>query len=210
MAEHYPTSLYLKDGTLLVQPPAIEGYVERIRPNIQTKQPLYLVSHNGNLFTLSPQQAQPPSPPGSALMLGNMEEYKQTIMKVESERGVYQIMHAHAVCDVRSVVAVRRAFHAVPQHHHDQKDDRFAEDSSWFNVWSRVDERTSSDDEDEGGDEGFNKSGNKPYLKMKRSFELLLNTGRVVRFEVCDCCFVVIFSSRTDVVRCKGSLPPRG
>ncbi|KAF9454744.1 hypothetical protein P691DRAFT_716543 [Macrolepiota fuliginosa MF-IS2] len=187
VAEHYPTFLYPKNGTALVQPPAIEGYVERIRPNTQTKQPLYLANHNGDLFTLSPQQAQPPSPPGSALMLGNMEEYKQTLMKVEIERGIYQIMHASAVCDLRSVVAVRRAVHAVPQHRHDQKDDRLAEESSWFNVWSRLDEGTDSDDEDEGGEEGLNKAGDRAYLKMKRSFELLLNTGRVVRFEVHSC-----------------------
>ncbi|KAJ3568113.1 hypothetical protein NP233_g5925 [Leucocoprinus birnbaumii] len=184
VAEHYPTFLNFKNGTPLVQPPAIEGYVERIRTNTQTKQSLYLVSHNGNLFTLSPQQAQPPSPPGAALMLGNMDEYKSTIMKVEIERGIYQLMHAHGVVDLRSVVAVRRAFQTVPQQHHDQKDDRLAEESSWFNVWSRVDERTNSDNEDEGGEEGLGKSDDKAYLRTKRSFELLLSTGRVVRFEV--------------------------
>lgn len=184
VAEHYPTFLHLRNGTPLVQPPAIEGYVERIRPNTQSKQPLYLVSHNGNLFTLSPQQAQPPSPPGAALVLGNMDEYKQTTMKVEIKRGIYQLMHSHGVCDLRSVVAVRRAFQTVPQHHHDQEDDRLAEESSWFNVWSRMDERTDSDDEDEGGEEGLSKSDDKVYLRMKRSFELMLNSGRVVRFEV--------------------------
>lgn len=199
MTEHYPTFLYLKNGRVLVQPPAIEGYVERIRPNTQTKQSLYLVSHNGNLFTLSPQQAQPPSPPGSALMLGNIEEYKQTLMKVEIERGIYQIMHANAVCGLRSIIAVRRASHVVPQHHHDQKDDHLAEESFWFNVWSRADERTDSDDEDEGGEEGLSKISNRPLLRMKRSFELLLNTGRVVRFEVRDCCNEFILGNRADV-----------
>jgi hypothetical protein len=212
VAEHYPTSLHLKNGTPLVQPPAIEGYVERIRQNTQIKQSLYLVSHNGNLFTLSPHQAQPPSPPGSALMLGNMEEYKQTIMRMEVERGIYQLMHAHGVCDLRSVVAVRRAFHVVPQHHHDQKDDRLAEESSWFNVWSRVDERTNSDNEDEGGEEGLieGAASDKPYLKMKRSFELLLNTGRVVRFEVCDCYGWFILSSDVGLYDYIGPLTPRG
>ncbi|XP_006462707.1 hypothetical protein AGABI2DRAFT_207264 [Agaricus bisporus var. bisporus H97] len=135
VAEHFPTSLYLKDGTLLVQPPDIEGYVNRIRANTQSKQLLYLATHDGHLFTISPQQAQPPSPPGSALLLDSIEEYKQRLTKVEFERGIYQIMHAHAVFDLRNVVAVRRAFQI-------------------------------------------------PHLRMKRSFELLLNNGRVQRFEV--------------------------
>ncbi len=119
-------------------------------------------------------------------MLGNMEEYKQNITKVEIERGIYQIMHAHAVCDLRSVVAVRRASQAVPPQHHDQKD--LTDEASWFNIWSRTDERTDSEDEDEGGEEGLNKASDRTHLRTKRSFELLLNTGRVVRFEVRDYC----------------------
>jgi hypothetical protein len=198
VAEHYPTFLHLKNGTPLVQPPAIEGFVERIRPNSQAKQPLYLVSHNGNLFTLSSHNAEPPSPPGSALMSGDIEEYKQNTMEVEIKRGIYQLMHAHGVCELRNVVAVRRAFQTVPQHHHDQKDDRLTEESSWFNVWSQVDERTNSDNEDGGGEAGLSKLNDKPYLRMKRSFELLLNTGRVVRFEVCGYFRGFILSERAD------------
>jgi len=186
VAEHYPTFLHLKNGMPLVQPPAIEGYVEHIRPGTQAKQSLYLVSHCGNLFTLSPHRAQPPSPPGCALMSKSLEEYKQTTMKVEIKRGIYHLMHAHGFCDLRSIVVVQRAYQLVPQRHHNQKDDRLAEESSWFHGSFRGDETMDSDDEDEGGDENLNRSDHKPYLRMKRSFELLLNTGRVVRFEVRD------------------------
>lgn len=115
-----------------------------------------------------------------------MEEYKQNITRMEIERGIYQIMHAHAVCDLRSVITVRRASQVVPPQHHDQKD--LTSETSWFNVWAQTDERTDSDDEDEGGEEGLNKVVERSYLRMKRSFELLLNTGRVVRFEVRDYC----------------------
>jgi hypothetical protein len=104
---------------------------------------------------------------------------------VEIERGIYQIMHSNGVCDLRNVLAVRRASQLTPQHRHDQKNDHLAEDNSWFDVWAQVDERSASDDEDEGGEEGINKALDKPRLKMKRSFELLLNTGHIVRFEVC-------------------------
>jgi len=185
VAEHYPTFLHLKNGIPFAQPPAIEGYVEHIRPGTQAKQSLYLVSHCGNLFTLSPHRAQPPPPPGCALMSSSLEEYKHTTMKVEIKRGIYHLMHAHGVCDLRSIVMVQRAFQLVPQRHHNQKDDRLTEES-WFHDSSQVDERMDSDDEDEGGDESLNRSDHKPYLRMKRSFELLLNTGRVIRFEVRD------------------------
>lgn len=194
MAEHFPTCLYLKDGTLLVQPPEIEGYVNRIRANTQTKQSLYLASHNGYLFTLLPQQAQPPSPPGSALLLDNLEEYKQRTRKVELERGIYQVMHAHAAFDLRSVVAVRRAFQITPQHRHDQMDGE-----NILSVWARVSEISRSDDEDEGEEEGLNAAADKPHLRMKRSFELLLSNGHVVRFEVSDCRPGAVFSNWTHV-----------
>jgi len=118
-------------------------------------------------------------------MSSSLEEYKQTTMKVEIKRGIYHLMHAHGVCDLRSIVMVQRAFQLVPQRHHNQKDDQLAEES-WFHDSSQVDERMDSDDEDEGGDESLNRSDRKPYLRMKRSFELLLNTGRVIRFEVRD------------------------
>jgi hypothetical protein len=144
---------------------------------------LYLATHNGYLFTISPQQAQPPSPPGSALLLDNIEEYKRRTKKVELERGIYQIMHAHAVFDLRSVVAVRRAFRIIPQHHHDQMDGENRPD-----VWAGLSETSHGDNEDEGGEEGINTAADKSHFRMKRSFELLLNNGRVVRFEVSDCC----------------------
>jgi hypothetical protein len=46
-------------------------------------------------------------------------------------------------------------------------------------------ERTESDNEDEGGDQGLTETADKPKLRMQRSFELLLKTGQIVRFEVC-------------------------
>lgn len=99
------------------------------------------------------------------------------------KRGSAQILVAHGVCDLRSVLAIRRAFQLVPAAMHrgeaDAADDR-------FEAWS--DEPGShSDDEDEGGDDGMAKSADKPMLRQQRAFELLLVTGHVVRFEVNFC-----------------------
>jgi hypothetical protein len=101
-----------------------------------------------------------------------------------------QVIHATGVCDLRNILTVRRAFHLVPQHSHSvedvsgaQKNSRaHGEDDEWLGTWAV--ERSDSDDEDEGGEQGLAKTADKSKLKMQRSFELLLNTGHVVRFEV--------------------------
>jgi hypothetical protein len=99
-------------------------------------------------------------------------------------------MQATGVCDLRSILTVRRAFHLVPQHSHSVEDVRGGQtnsrsreaDGEWLDTWAV--EATDSDNEDEGGQEGLEKTADKPRMKMRRSFELLLKTGHVVRFEV--------------------------
>ncbi|KAF8895412.1 Pleckstrin homology domain-containing protein [Infundibulicybe gibba] len=136
LAEHFPNSIHLKDGNRLLEPPAIEGYLERIKPNTQMKQSLYLSTHDGNLFTLSPAAAHPPDPPG--LLPVHTDSPGKCLREAERIRGTKQIMGAFGVSDLRSILLVQ---------------------------------------------EGLAKSQDKPRLKMKRSFELLLTTGHVVRFE---------------------------
>ena len=85
--------------------------------------------------------------------------------------------------DLRSIVAIRRAFQPVPSQTHTvnevQDDDR-----AWFEAWVEREERSSEDDIDQGGDVALAQAYNGTLIKMRRSFELLLNTGRVMRFEV--------------------------
>jgi hypothetical protein len=113
-----------------------------------------------------------------------------TLRQTEVKRGTQQVMRAMGVCDLRSILTVRRSFHLVPQHSHSVEDVGVAqkgsrsqdEDDEWLGTWAV--ERTDSDIEDEGGEQGLAKSTDKPKLKMQRSFELLLKTGHVIRFEV--------------------------
>ncbi|RDB17902.1 Meiotically up-regulated gene 56 protein [Hypsizygus marmoreus] len=185
LAEHYPTHIHLRNGSRLHAPPAVEGYLERIRPNTQAKQGIYLTTHDGNLFLLAPGRAHPPSPPGLAPDSPDIESFAQALRKSEAQRGALQIMDAVGVGDLRSVLLIRRAFHVAAQPvHNERKSD---DDDIFFSIWSQPEQRTQSDEEDEGGQEALTKSEDKPLLRMRRSFELLLTTGHVIRFEAHSC-----------------------
>ena len=179
MARHASTHTHLKNGRRLDEPPAIEGYLDRIS---QTKKQTYLTTHNGNLYILNSHAAFPPLPPGLAPMTNQLLDI-QSLWQAEIRRGINQVIMATGMCDLRSIVAVRRAFHSAPMQMHDQMEPH-ADDISWLGICENSEQRTADDEEDEGGDLGLSKSADRTRLKMRRSFELLLNTGHVVRFEV--------------------------
>ncbi|KAF7985501.1 hypothetical protein HWV62_3705 [Athelia sp. TMB] len=189
LGEHRQATVSMRNGSKLHEPPAIEGYLDRIKPNTQSKEPIYMASHDGYIFSLAPSNANPPSPPG----LHPPKETTETLRETEVRRGVQQVMHAMGVCDVRAILTVRRAFHQVAQQSHTVHDTVPAPNGSgsqdqnldWLGTW---DVETNADDEhDIGGDEGLSRSTDKPKLKMQRSFELLLKSGRVIRFEAYSC-----------------------
>ncbi|KAL4250079.1 hypothetical protein ABKN59_004898 [Abortiporus biennis] len=183
LKQHNPTRFHLRDGTRLDEPPAIEGYLERIRPNTQLKQSVYLSTHDGYIFALSPTHANPPMSPGPPCE----GQTSQSLRDAEIRRGTRQIMLATGMSDLRSIVAVRRAFQVVPiaMEQPLRKDRRNWEDEEQF--WTVV-ERHDSDLEDQGGEEGLIKATvDRPVMRMRRSFELLLTSGRVIRFEAYSC-----------------------
>ena len=63
VGEHRPTTVTLEDGTQLREPPAVEGYLYRIKPNSQSRTQVYLSVHGGCLFSIHPSRAYPPRPP---------------------------------------------------------------------------------------------------------------------------------------------------
>jgi hypothetical protein len=183
LAEHAPSHLHLKNGNRLHEPPSIEGFLDRIKPNTPGKQSLYLSTHEGNLFISTSQHAYPPSPPGLAPEIEDLDEYAQALRQSEIERGAMQIMHASGVNDLRSILIIRRAFHYIPQsRHHEQESSQ--DNDIMFGIWSQSEERTPEDDEDVGGDEALALTSDKGKLRLRRSFELLMTSGNVVRFEV--------------------------
>ncbi|RPD62431.1 hypothetical protein L226DRAFT_544250 [Lentinus tigrinus ALCF2SS1-7] len=196
LRRHYPTRLHMKDGTRLDEPPAVEGYLDRIRPNSQLKQSLYLVTHDGYLFTLAPTHAHQPPPPGAAVntpvasgtafSTTSLPGSTETRRKSEVRRGQLQILEATGMSDLRNIVAVRRAFQFIPHQREQIEAPQLNdwEDSETF--WAQVD-RSESDDEDAGGEIGIARARDKARLRLRRSFELLLTSGRVIRFEAYSC-----------------------
>lgn len=154
----------------MYEPPAIEGYLDRVKQ--QGRQRVYLVTHDGNLFSLSPTDANPPLPPSahlSRLISGlkpGVEEYSQTLFENEVWRGAEQIRTAHGTLDLRSIRSVRRAYGPLSQ------------DDGEHVAHDAVDAR------DEGGHHGHAQAHDRVQLHLRRAFDIALASGLVIRFEV--------------------------
>jgi hypothetical protein len=199
---HFPTHLHLKDGNKLNEPPAIEGYLDRIRPNTQIHHAVYVSTHDGYIVCSTPAHANPPPPPsvrhalqGNASAAGSGAG-ELTLREREVRRGARQMLESDGIIDMRSVLVVRRAFQSSAHRREDpQSEVRAAQKNQATKPWEEDEsfgdavERTASDDEDEGGEQGLTNvsaAGGKTALKMRRSFELVLKTGQIVRYEVSD------------------------
>ncbi|KAJ4482213.1 Pleckstrin homology domain-containing protein [Lentinula aciculospora] len=186
VAQHHSEFVHRKDGARLGEPPSIEGYVDHVKPNTHVKQALYLATHDGNLFVLNPSRAHPPTPLGATLQpIETDVGYAYTLRKSEVKRGIQQLLDANGVVDLRSILVVRRAVHPTMQPTHNLREH---DDASYLNVGETL-AVSQSDQEDIGGEEGLNRSENQRELRMKRSFELLLENGHILRFETFSCMF---------------------
>lgn len=184
LEQHSLSRVRLKDGTRLDEPPAIEGYLDRIRPTSQLKNSMYLSTHNGYIFFTSAVQALPPPPPGVALPT-DIDDIDP--LRRETLRGAQQIIRASGMTDLRSILVVRRAFQMVPR----QREDIATQDPAstvWEDdarFWAQT-ESYEDDHDDVGGEEGLAKASDRAERRLRRCFELLLTSGHVVRFEVCS------------------------
>ncbi|CUA72521.1 Nuclear pore complex protein Nup214 [Rhizoctonia solani] len=185
---HAPTHVSLTDGSHLDEPPAVEGYLHRIKPKTLTRTNVYLTSHDGYLFTLRYADAEPPMPP--VLIQEPFDNAgRRKVYEKELRRARCMILNSDGYIDLRSILAVRRAVEPTPpigtidigatrsRRLSDDTQDHEDFDDAW------VDQTDASDGEDEGGDEPLARNDDKTRLKMKRSFELIMRSGRVVRFE---------------------------
>ncbi|KAK2465224.1 hypothetical protein APHAL10511_002578 [Amanita phalloides] len=172
LAEHFPDHIYLKNGDRINEPPGVEGYLKRIHPNSSTKHLTYLSTHDGNLFVLRTDRAYPPIPPG---LFPHSVPSESSAKEAEIRRGAMQIMHASGVCDLRKILAVRRAFQSVPSHAHREHGQRHND-----NAPPRNEELSADDDEDRG--ERVDDDSDR-QMRIRRTFELLLENGNVIRFQ---------------------------
>ncbi|KAG8826289.1 hypothetical protein FRC19_009348 [Serendipita sp. 401] len=123
VAEHFPTRLALGNDTVLREPPAIEGYLYRYKPETHLKDPIYLATHNSNIFFIPQQHAHPPQPPTAAMQdepidqdqtSPNPDSSSRAATPVitrasEVRRGAAQILNAKSFLDMRTIETVRRA-----------------------------------------------------------------------------------------------------
>ncbi|CAB4488022.1 unnamed protein product [Rhizophagus irregularis] len=134
--EHYPTTIKLRDGTKLTEPPPIEGYLIKITNNkSQNKKSkkLYFTSQNNYLFFLNPLKASPPPPPNVSTVTtdgdgiqfcDNTQQHpliyavspyiqdkivgdNDTFMKSDMKRKVKQILHANGFIDLTEIAEIK-------------------------------------------------------------------------------------------------------
>ena len=111
--------------------------------------------------------------------------------EAELRRGARQIMEAFGSSDLWDIVAVRKSFQLV-SNSRTAAPAKAKDLDEWAGVWvSESGHRSNhgmtveNEEGDEGGDEALARAADKDRLRIKRSFELLLVSGQVFRFEVC-------------------------
>jgi len=189
IGEHASSYLHLTDGSRLYEPPGVEGFVERVRAGggKMARQAVCLSTHDGLLFVLPPGYAHPPHPPGTMAPPPPGNDAARTLREQEIRRGAAQVLSARGVTDLRNVIAVRRAEEIIPRSSVDPASvlQWMDEAGAGLEARPRPLAREAGDEEDAGGANGLQVAGSDPAtMRMKRSFELVMQTGRVVRFEV--------------------------
>lgn len=155
------------------------------------------MTHDDNLFSLLPSDANPPLPPSahvSRFMSGlkpSVEEYSQSLFESEVWRGAEQICTAHGMLDLRSIRIVRRAYHPLSQ------------DDGAHVAHDAVDAR------DAGGHQGHVHVHDRAQLHLRRAFDVVLASGPVIRFEVRSCTQMRVVDTILLTPRMTGTFSPR-
>lgn len=180
---------------------AVEGYLHRIKPKTSSRTNVYITTHDGCLFSLRYADAEPPAPP--VLLQAPLDAAgHRAAREREIWRARCMILDADGYIDLRSILAVRRAVEINPSSgaidtgaaRGGSLPQDTGDDDDHSEQW--IDQADESDDEDEGGDDVLSGNPDRMRLKMKRSFELIMRSGRVVRFEV-SCCVSTAPGTRT-------------
>jgi len=188
LGQHYPATIHLPDGTKVHEPPCIEGYLDRIKPNGQSKQHIYLSSHDGHLFALLPSNSHAPVPPNVHLSRALSShpneslEYTRAFREAEVARGASQIAAAFEAFDLRNIRQIRRATHETIVH-----DARTHATATVAGGSVGNQDILTGDEADIGGAEGLAQAHDKSQLRVRRCFEIVMISGYVIRFETYSC-----------------------
>ncbi|KAG2151386.1 hypothetical protein DEU56DRAFT_777628 [Suillus clintonianus] len=188
LGQHYPATIHLPDGTKVHEPPCVEGYLDRIKSSSQTKQHIYLTSHDGHLFALWPSNSHAPVPPNvhlsRALSSHHNEslEYTRALREAEVARGAAQIAAAFEAFDLRNIREIRRTTH---ENIVDDASTHATANVAGGSVGNQ--DILNRDEDDIGGAEGLVQARDKNELRVRRCFEIVMISGRVIRFETYSC-----------------------
>lgn len=197
VATHIITKARLADGSELEEPEGIEGYLYRLKLKTQARTNVYISSHDGYLFTLQTAHANPPPIP-QANSLGDSTDASSAptsyTREDEIRRAASQILKSSGYMDLRDIVEVRRpskhkgatASSHSPHHSPESTNDTNAPGHERDDDFPSPDpsHEVDSDSEEPGGEAHLAAHPNTPHLKLKRTFELVLRSGMILRFEV--------------------------
>ena len=179
------------NGSVINEPPAIEGYLYRIRPNSQARSNAYLSTHNSNLFTLTYRHASPPAVPNLRPDVestnGSDTDAMKNAIDPQNElfRGSEQVLHANGFIDLRDIVTVRMAIGtSAPSHRGAPLNDSELGGPRLVDIDHDNDLRAMLDQGAGTGAEGEWPEEEDEAMRVRRSFEMVMRTGTIIRLEV--------------------------
>lgn len=142
---------------------------------------VYLSTHDSLLCSLAAENTTMPPKPTD---VSTFSKEEAEILRDEKRRLRSQLVHTRSFWDMRDVLVVRRASH--PTSDSDRRSSAALSDLEEEVTDTPEPRRADSDVEDEGEDEDdMVKTANRGRLKRYRSFEIVLKSGKILRFEVC-------------------------
>lgn len=227
-AVHYPHTMHTATGKTLREPPAIEGFLWRVKAASGALTRVYVSTHDGLLFVSRPSRAYPPerfvtnksgpspasdgrsrqrrgSAGGEETLAGmgrrvfdfmattpsSLEEVDDRIAAFrtfERRRQLEQVSHADGYVDVRDICLIQCIEGSGPAHRPsvDEPDGSSSDSNSVKERKDAADgtaDSSDAEDEDVGGEEGYDLAQDRAALKRRRQFEVTMSNGRTIRLE---------------------------
>ncbi|WWC88719.1 uncharacterized protein L201_003632 [Kwoniella dendrophila CBS 6074] len=184
-AKHQPSLLKLQDGTLLEEPPGIEGYLMRHKDGA-VKEQVYISSHDGNIFVGNMKDAQPPLLPSreSSTPSELFPDLYKTFIDNEHERISRFLKNCSGCIDLRDIQSIE----IIPDKTTSKGKSRSRSNttSSQMQGFNRIITDSTIDHQPDPNQTDFthNHGQRETNTEIKgKTFEVIVNTGGNVRLE---------------------------
>ncbi|KDQ11404.1 hypothetical protein BOTBODRAFT_57377 [Botryobasidium botryosum FD-172 SS1] len=177
LARHHSCKVTLSNGERMAEPLAVEGYAYRRQKKSGTRTRIYLAVHDGLIFTMRAQNAHPPAPPTPGFSKENEDRVPCAFSsrEIEARRGAEQILGAVGCISIRNIASVQMT--ALEPGAGQTSPTPGAEDAE-FDILSQNDPARS-----QGDNETTSTVFGGAYTKARKSFELVMHSGDVLKFE---------------------------